>query len=79
MKEFRESLKDVLQNISALVFVLDGGAWTRPQKVSDVLERYYSEVDELKNAFDKLNKSVGSEIIDKNPDAMCDFLGACCE
>ena len=77
MKEFRESLKNVVQNIGSLVFVLDGGAWTSPQKVSDVLSRCYSEVDKLKNAFDDLNKSAGSETIDKNPDAMFGFLSAC--
>lgn len=77
MKEFRESMKNVVQNIGALVFVLDGGAWTRPEKVSDVLARYYSEVDNLKNAFDRLNESAGNEIIENNPDPMCDFLSTC--
>lgn len=77
MKEFMESLKDVLRNIETLVFVLDGGDWILQEKVSDVLARYYPEVDNLKNAFDRLNESVGNETIENNPDPMCDFLSTC--
>ena len=52
MKEFRESLRNVVRYLNTLVCVLDGGVWTGPEKVSDVLARYYPEVDNLKNAFE---------------------------
>jgi hypothetical protein len=77
LQKFKEKINNALREIDTLVFVLEYGSYEKKPTVKHVLKKYGNIPDDIRNAFDELNKSKGDKYIHRLKDPTTFFVKKC--